>query len=86
MFNEREAQDYLKNKYKLNSVTFNSIAWLDLLYILKKQLFNKKQSIRKYMIHRLLSGKMNYDTQRHCPYCKSIMDHNTHNDYFILYH
>ena len=37
------------------------------------------------MIHRLPSGKMNFDTQHHCPYCKTIMDHNTHDHFLICY-
>ena len=36
------------------------------------------------MIHRLPSGKMNFDTQHHCPYCKSLMDHNTPHDHFLI--
>lgn len=38
------------------------------------------------MIHRVPSGKMNYDTHHHYSYCKSIMDHNTHHVHFILCH
>ena len=27
---------------------------------------------------------MNFDSQHRYPYCKSIMEHNTHHDYFLL--
>ena len=36
------------------------------------------------MHHNFPSGKINFDTQHHCSYCKSILDNNRPRDHFLL--
>ena len=80
---EKEASLFLRNKYKWNARAFQSIAWNELSLSLNKQAFNNKIGIRKYMYHRLASGKMNFHLEHMCPNCKLVMNKETPHDHFL---
>ena len=64
-------------------MSFQSIAWDELSFSLNKQAFNNIIGIRKFMHHRLASGKNNFHLEHMCPNYKLVMNKGTPHDHFL---
>ena len=81
---EKEARLFLRKKYKWNAQVFQSITRDELSFTLNKQAFNNKIRIRKFMHHRLASGKTNFLLEHMYPNCKLVMNKETSHEHFTM--
>jgi len=77
------AQDFLKQKYKPSTKTMNLINWEAHSTCIRKLSHSKKRFIRRFIHHRLPTGKMQFLNRSRCPHCDTMFNNETHHDHFL---
>ena len=73
------------NKYDWDLRIFQSINWQSYEKIIRDNIYTQKRFIKRFIHHRLPVDKMNFSTERRCPYCDKEQYMNTEHDHFLQY-
>ena len=77
------AKEFLQTKYKWSTQTINQINWEAHSNCIRKLSHSKKRFIRRFIHHRLPTGKMQFLNRSRCPHCDTMFDNDTHHDHFL---
>ena len=77
------AQEFLQRKYNWTAKTMTQINWDAHSNCIRKLSHSKKRCIRRFIHHRLPTGKMLFVNRSKCPHCDTMFNNAIHHDHFL---
>ena len=79
----QKAEDFLRDKYRWNSIKFNDIDWHNYSMCLSKLSSTKKRTALIFIHHRIPTGNMQISLHHACPHCNCNFSSSTPHDHFM---